>query len=98
MESKFSKVDEKLIFDNDDDFDMQMSEIIGINDLRSEILNFCNKFSVSNNFKNGEYSNSFLRLYLTGICERPLVFQKKPTELSHNDLNLLNLKIKFILK
>jgi hypothetical protein len=86
MESKFSQVDEKLIFDNDDDFYIQMCEIIGINDLRTEILNFCNEFSVSNNFKDSEYSNSFLRLYLTGICDRPLIFQKKPSELRYNVL------------
>lgn len=83
MQSKFVLDDSGVKFDNDDDFYIKVSEIMGISNFKAEILNLFNRLSISNNFSNEIYLKNFLRLYLTGICERPLIFQND-TEIAQN--------------
>ena len=86
MQSKFSLDGEILKLDNDDDFYIKISEIMGINKFKKEILNLFDRLSISSNFSNEVYITNFLRLYLTGICDRPLIFQNDRTEIAQNIL------------
>ena len=52
--------------------------------LDKEILNFFSSMSISSNFNDEIYLTNFLRLYLSGICERPLIFQSNTSEIFHN--------------
>lgn len=83
MQSKFISDGSSLTFDNDEDFYIKISEIMGINNFKEEILNLFNRLSISNNFSDANYLKNFQRLYLTGICERPLIFQND-TEIAKN--------------
>lgn len=59
MQSKFTIDGPSLKFDNDDDFYIKISEIMGINNFKEEILNLFKKLSISNNFSDDIYLKKF---------------------------------------
>lgn len=84
MQSKFLLDKEILKFNNDLDFYIKVVDIMGMNNFKEEILNFFSSMSISSNFNDEIYLTNFLRLYLSGICERPLIFQSNTSEIFHN--------------
>jgi len=84
MQSKFSLNGSNLKFDNDDYFYKKITEIMGLKSFINELLSIFSRLSISNNFSNEIYLNDFLRLYITGICERPLIFKNTNTEIAQN--------------
>lgn len=81
MCSKFSIIDGVVTFNNDEDFFTKISEVIGVNAFKQEIIRFNTDFSVFSNFNDIKYSDRFLKLYLTGISYRPLMFLNNSLEL-----------------
>ena len=84
MQSKFSLDKESLIFKNDLDFYIKIIDIMGMTNFKEEILIFFSSMSISSNFDDKIYLNDFLRLYLSGICERPLIFKSNTSEIAQN--------------
>lgn len=84
MQSKFVLDEERLMFNNDLDFHTKIVDIMGISNFKEEILIFFTSMSISSNFDDKIYFDIFIRLYLSGICERPLIFQGNNSEIAQN--------------